>query len=169
MKKTILVVPFIILSLGVSTVYADQIYNKKEAINQINSLSDISARIKQSQEYLEKLPTRLDRIKKKFKELTSMGEEIEIKISHYLKFMDSCSTRELKHKGKEQCDMIMRASLRGHGFNDILNMKREQIKDAIEYIKFQRNEIKSEISEADVVKEGVVVMNDVLNILDLDI
>ena len=72
MKKAILVVPFMLLTLGVSTVYADAItQTSKKVITQIRSIADIDNKIKESQQYLEKLPDQLDETKKKFMKLTN--------------------------------------------------------------------------------------------------
>ena len=170
MKKTILIVPFMMLSLGVSTVYADAVpSNKKSIVTQIRSIEDIANRIRESQQYLEKLPAELDEIKGKFIKLTSMGNEIEAKISRYLKFMDSCSTRELSYQGAKQCRMVISASLEEGTFEDILNAKRKKIQNALTFIEREKQRIKAEMSESDVVKEGIDVLNDVKDVLTLDV
>ncbi len=171
MKKTILIVPFMMFSLGVSTVYADAVpsSNKKSVVTQIRSIEDIANRIRESQQYLEKLPAELDEIKGKFIKLTSMGNEIEAKISRYLKFMDSCSTRELSYQGAKQCRMVISASLEEGTFEDILNAKRKKIQNALTFIEREKQRIKAEMSESDVVKEGIDVLNDVKDVLTLDV
>ncbi len=171
MKRTILIVPFMMLSLGVSTVYADGVpSNKTRVVTQIRSIEDIADRIKESQQYLENLPAELDEIKGKFIKLTSMGNEIEAKISRYLKFMDTCSTRELSYQGAKQCRLIISASLEEGGtFERILNKKRKKIQNALTFIEREKQRIKAEMSESDVVKEGIDVLNDVKDILTLDV
>ena len=170
MRKVILIIPFMLLSLGVSTVYADSVpSDKKRVVTQISSISDIANRIRESQEYLEKLPDELDEIKGKFTKLTSMGNEIEAKISRYLKFMDTCSTRELSYQGKKQCSLIINASLEEGTFENILNKKRKKIQGALTFIESEIQRIKDEMSESDVVKEGIDVLNDVKDILTLDV
>lgn len=171
MKKAILIIPFIMLTLGVSTVYADAItpIDRKRVVTQISSISDIANRIKESQEYLEKLPAELDEIKGKFIKLTSMGNEIESKISRYLKFMDTCSTRELNYQGAKQCRLVISASLEEGTFQDILNAKRKKIQNALIFIEREKQRIKAEMSESDVVKEGIDVLNDVKDVLTLDV
>lgn len=171
MKKAILIVPVVMLSLGFSTLYADEIpiNDKKKVVTQIRSIEDIANRIRESEEYLKKLPAQLDGIKSKFTKLTSMGEEIEAKISRYLKFMDSCSTRELNYEGAKQCKLVINASLEEGTFEDILNAKRKKIQNAITFIEREKQRIKASMSESDVVKEGIDVLNDVKNVLTLDI
>ena len=170
MRKVILIIPFMLLSLGVSTVYADSVPQyKKRVVTQINSISDIANRIRESQEYLEKLPDELDEIKGKFTKLTSMGNEIEAKISRYLKFMDTCSTRELSYQGAKQCRLVISASLEEGTFENILNAKRKKIQNALTFIEREKQRIKAEMSESDVVKEGIDVLNDVKDVLTLDV
>lgn len=171
MRKAILIIPFMMLSVGVSNVYADAVsqIDNKRVVTQINSLSDIDNRIRESQQYLENLPAELDEIKGKFIKLTSMGNKIEAKISRYLKFMDTCSTRELNYQGAEQCRLVMSASLEEGTFEDILNAKRKKIQNALIFIEEQKLRIKSEMSESDVVKEGIDVLNDVKDVLTIDI
>jgi len=171
MKKIVLVVPFMVMSLGVSTIWADAVslQQKQKVTTQIHSIEDIANRIRESQDYLEKLPAQLDEIKDKFIKLTSMGKDIEAKISRYLKFMDTCSTRELNYEGAKQCRLIINASLEEGTFEDILNAKRKKIQRAISFIEREKQRIKAEIKEADVVKEGIDVLNDVQSVLTLDI
>jgi len=171
MKKMILVVPFMMMSLGVSTVWADAVsmQDKRKVVTQIHSIEDISNRIRESQEYLERLPAQLDEIKDKFIKLTSMGNDIEAKISRYLKFMDTCSTRELSYEGAKQCRLVINASLKEGTFENILNAKRKKIQRAISFIEREKQRIKAEMSEADVVKEGIDVLNDVQSVLTLDV
>ena len=170
MRKAILIIPFMLLSLGVSTVYADSVPQyKKRVVTQISSISDIANRIRESQEYLEKLPDELDEIKGKFTKLTSMGNKIEAKISRYLKFMDTCSTRELSYQGKKQCSLIISASLEEGTFENILNAKRKKIQNALIFIEREKQRIKAEMTESNVVKEGIDVLNDVKDVLTLDI
>lgn len=171
MKKLVVVVPLMVLSLGVSTVCADQIApnDKKAVVNKITSIQDIADRIRESEDYLEKLPAQLDEIKGKFTKLISMGEDTEKKISRYLKFMDTCTTRELSYEGAKQCRLVINASLEGKTFEDILNEKRNKIKNALIFIEREKQRIKAQISESDVVREGVAVLNDVKDVLTLDI
>ena len=171
MKRRVLIVPFMILSLGVSSLYADQISisQQQTVVTKIRSIEDIAKRIRESQEYLEKLPAELDETKRKFQKLTSMGNDIEAKISRYLKFMDTCSTRELSHEGAKQCRLVISASLEEGTFQDILNKKRGQIQNAINFIEREKQRIKAEMSESDVVKEGIDVLNDVKDVLTLDV
>lgn len=171
MKKVSLVIPFMLLSLGVSTILADEVppNYKKAVVHKITSIEDIANRIKESEEYLERLPAELDELKGKFQRLTSMGDEIEAKISRYLKFMDSCSTRELTFKGADMCNSVINASLKEGTFEDILNAKREKIKNALVFIEREKQRIKAEMSESNVVKEGIDVLNDVKDILTLEI
>ena len=172
MKRRLLIVPFMILTIGASSLYADQIprEQQKTVVTKIRSIEDIAQRIRESQEYLEKLPAELDEIKHKFQKLTSMGNEIEAKISRYLKFMDTCSTRELKYEGAKQCRLIISASLEEEGkFDDILNAKRKQIQNALSFIEREKQRIKAEMSEGIVVKEGIDVLNDVKDVLTLDV
>ena len=171
MKKTILIIPFMLLSLGISSVYADAVpmKDKERVVTQIRSISDIANRIRESQQYLEQLPAELDEIKGKFTKLTSMGNEIESKISRYLKFMDTCSTRELSYQGAKQCRLVISASLEEGTFEDILNVKRKKIQNALTFIEREKQRIKAEMSESDVVKEGIDVLNDVKDILTLDV
>ena len=171
MKQRVLIVTFIMLIIGVSSLCADQIpiEQQKRIVTQIHSLEDISQRIRESQEYLEKLPAELDEIKSKFQKLTSMGNDIEAKISRYLKFMNTCSTRELSYEGKKQCHLVINASLEEGTFEEILNKKRKQIQNAIHFIEREKQRIKAEMSESDVVKEGIDVLNDVKDVLTLDV
>ena len=171
MKKTTLIIPFMILSLGVSTAYADAITvkDKRKIVTQIQSMSDIADRIRESERYLEKLPAELDSIKGKFRKLTSMGDKVEAKISRYLKFMDTCSTRELNYEGAKQCRLVISASLEQGTFEDILNGKRKKIQNALIFIEREKQRIKAEMSETDVVKEGIDVLNDVKDVLTLDV
>ena len=171
MKKEILIIPFMLLSLGVSTVYGDAvtIQEKEKIVTRIHSIEDIDNRIRTSKEYLEKLPAQLDEIKEKFERLTSMGDDIEAKISRYLKFMDTCSTRELSYEGAKQCRLIIGASLEEGTFEDILNKKRKKIQNALNFIEREKQRIKAEMSESDVVREGVAVLNDVKDVLTLDV
>jgi len=171
MKKTTLIIPFMILSLGVSTAYADAITvkDKRKIVTQIQSMSDIADRIRESERYLEKLPAELDSIKGKFTKLISMGEKIESKISRYLKFMDTCSTRELNYEGAKQCRLVISASLEEGTFEEILNAKRKKIQNALIFIEREKQRIKAEMSETDVVKEGIDVLNDVKDVLTLDV
>jgi len=171
MKKAVLVVPFMVLSLGISSVYADAIsqQDKQKVVTQIRSISDIADRIRNSEEYLEKLPAELDEIKGKFIKLTSMGNDMEAKISRYLKFMDTCSTRELNYEGAKQCRLVISASLEEGTFEDILNAKRKKIQNALTFIEREKQRIKAEMGETDVVKEGIDVLNDVKDVLTLDV
>jgi len=166
MKKTILVVPFMLLTLGVSTVYADAIsQTSKKVITQIRSIADIDNKIKESQQYLEKLPDQLDETKKKFMKLTSKGNEIEENISIYLKYMDTCSTHELKYEGGNMCNMIINASIHGKGFQEILNDKRNQIQNAIDFINSQIVILQDEMKETGSIRDGIKVLKSMRNIL----
>lgn len=170
MKRAILIVPIMIFSLGVSTLCADQItQTESHKVVNIRSIADIAAKIRISEEYLERLPAELDETKRKFKELTSMGQDVENKISRYLKFMDTCSTRELEYKGRKMCNSVLNAEIRKKSFEDILNEKRAKVQDAIKFIEREKQRIKAEMSESDVIRDGVAVLNDVKDILTLDI
>ena len=171
MKRRVLIVPFMILTIGASSLYADQISREqqKTVVTKIRSIEDIAQRIRESQEYLEKLPAELDEIKHKFQKLTSMGNEIEAKVSRYLKFMDTCSTRELSGEAEKQCRLVINASLENETFEDILNKKRKQIKNALTFIEREKQRIKAQMSQTDVVKEGIDVLNDVKDVLTLDV
>ena len=171
MKLKVLILPFTILTIGYSNLCADQIPISQQhtVVTKIHSIEDIAKRIRESQEYLEKLPAQLDEIKRKFQKLTSMGNEIEAKISRYLKFMDTCSTRELSYEGARQCRLVINASLEEGTFEDILNIKRKKIQKAINFIESEKKRIKAEMSESDVVKEGIDVLNDVKDVLTLDV
>ena len=168
MKRRVLIVPFIILTIGASSLCADQIpirQPKITVVTQIRSINDINKKIQEAQEYLERLPKQLDETKKKFMQLTSQGNKIEEDISFYLKYMDICSTNELKHKGRDMCDSIINASIHGKGFQDILNEKRTQIEDAIEFINSQIKTIKDEMKETASTRAGIEVLERMKNIL----
>ncbi len=173
MKRRVLIVPFMILTIGASSLCADQISREqqKTVVTKIRSIEDIAQRIRESQEYLEKLPAELDETKHKFQKLTSMGNEIEEKISRYLKFMDTCSTRELKsYEAKKQCHLIINATFNnGNKIDNILNDKRNKIQNAIKFIESEITRIKAEMDDGDVVKKGIDVLNDVKDVLTLDV
>ena len=170
MKKAILVVPFMVLSLGVSSVYADAISqsDKQKVVTQIRSIADIDRKIKEAEEYLEKLPAELDETKEKFRELASKGDKIEEDIATYLTFMDTCSTHELKHEGGDMCDAVMNASIRGRGFQEILNDKRNQIQDAINFISSEIATIEEKMKETGPVRDGIKVLKKMKKILTFD-
>jgi len=166
MRKIVLVVPFMMLSLGVSTVWADAVSGQQQnKVTQIRSIADIDRKIKEAESYLEKLPVQLDETKRKFKELTAKGDKIEEDISKYLKYMDTCSTHELKYKGANMCNFIMTANIHGKGFQEILNQKRTQIQDAINFINSEIDTIEAEMKESGPVREGIDILKRMKDIL----
>ena len=166
MRKIVLVVPFMMLSLGVSTVWADAVSGQQQKkVTQIRSIADIDRKIKEAESYLEKLPVQLDETKEKFKKLSAMGNKVEEDISSILKYMDECSTHELKYNGASMCDSIINASIDGKGFQEILNGKRKKIQNAINFITDEIETLQNKMKETKITKDGIKVLKRMKSIL----
>jgi len=166
MRKIVLVVPFMIMSLGVSTVWADAVSGQQQnKVTQIRSIADIDRKIKEAESYLEKLPVQLDETKEKFKKLSAMGNKVEEDISSILKYMDECSTHELKYNGASMCDSIINASIDGKGFQEILNGKRKKIQNAINFITDEIETLQNKMKETKITKDGIKVLKRMKSIL----
>jgi len=166
MRKVVLVIPFMIMSLGVSSVWADAVSPQQQTkVTQIRSIADIDKKIKEAKSYLEKLPVQLDETKEKFKKLSAMGNKVEEDVSKYLQYMDTCSTHELKYKGANMCNFIMNANIHGKGFQEILNEKRNQIQGAIDFINSEIVTIEAEMKESGPVRDGIDILKQMKEIL----